>query len=110
MAIDWGQMVTAEDKARLDAIEERERFKFERAEAVSRIQVTSSLGRTFDGDEMSTTRMLKPIKLLEHEPDGATTLWVLADNTPAQVGLAEFLEVLKLAGLEQTRLWVPSDE
>jgi hypothetical protein len=35
---------------------------------------------------------------------------VLSDNTPVQVGLDEFLEVLKLAGIEQTKLWVPTDE
>lgn len=87
--------------------EQRALFKLERDEAVAAIKVTSSLGRTFDGDEQSTTRMLKPIKVLESEPEGSTTLWVLADNTPAQVGLTEFLEVLKLAGLEQTRLWLP---
>lgn len=84
----------------------RDQFKAERAIAVANIRVTSSLGRTFDGDEESTTRMLKPIKLLENKPEGTTTLWVLSDNTPAQVGLPEFLEVLELAGLEQTRLWV----
>lgn len=97
----------------LDTVEqsksEREAFKSGRELAVSKIKVTSSLGREFDGDEQSTTRMLKPIKVLEHEPEGTTSLWVLADNTPAQVALPEFLEVLKLAGLEQTRLWLPSD-
>lgn len=85
---------------------ERERFKQERAKAVQNILVTSNLGRVFQGDEDSTTRMLKPIKVLEHEPEGTTTTWVLADDSVVQVGLAEFLDVLKKAGVAQTELWV----
>ncbi|PTS86431.1 hypothetical protein DBR00_02430 [Pseudomonas sp. HMWF032] len=84
-------------------------FREMRKELVSRIKVTSSLGRTFDGDEVSTTRMLKPIEVLKNEREGATALWVLSDNTPAQVGLEEFREVLKLAGIEQTKLWIPPE-
>jgi len=110
MLIDWSQLVTPESKEEEAIKAEREKFKAERALAVSAIKVTSSLGRTFDGDEDSTTRMMKPIKVLENEPEGTTTLWVLADNTPVQVGLAELLEVLKLAGIEQTKLWLPVDE
>lgn len=110
MSIDWSQLVTLEDKTAEKVFADRQRFKFDRATAVANIKVTSSLGRTFDGDEASTTRMLKPIKVLEHEPEGTTALWVLSDNTPVQVGLAEFLEVLKLAGIEQTKLWLLPDE
>jgi len=110
MSIDWNKIVTVEQKELEKSRLEREIFKAERALAVASIKVTSSLGRTFDGDEDSTTRMMKPIKILEHEPEGTTTLWVLSDNTPVQVGLDEFLEVLKLAGIEQTKLWVPTDE
>lgn len=105
--INWSAVVTAEDKALQEIQKERELFKSNRDDAVASIKVTSSLGRTFDGDEGSTTRMMKPIKVLEHEPEGTTTLWVLADNTPVQVALPEFLEVLKLAGIEQTKLWIP---
>lgn len=110
MSIDWSAVVTAEDKLKELELREREAFKAQRSDAVASIKVTSSFGRIFDGDEKSTTRMLKPIKVLEHKPEGTTTLWVLADNTPVQVALSEFLEVLELAGLEQTRLWAPKDE
>ncbi len=93
------------DAAELD----RQLFKVERDKCVAKITVTTSSGRVFDGDEMSTTRMMKAVKVLEYEPQGTTTLWVLADNIPAQVGLDEFLEAMKLAGLEQTRLWLPDN-
>lgn len=86
--------------------EARTAFKSQRAELVAAIKVTSSLGRTFDGGEVDTSRMLKPITVLKEKPEGSTWLWVLADNTPAQVGLLEFLEVLELAGRAQTRLWL----
>lgn len=88
----------------------RQEFKIERARVVAAIKVTSSLGRTFDGAEIDTDRMLKPITVLKEKPEGTTWLWVLADNTAVQVALPEFLEVLELAGREQTRLWVAPNE
>lgn len=110
MQIDWGKLITFEDKMVKESEIKHQQWKSERAVAVAAIKVTTSTGKTFDGDEESTTRMLKPIKVLEHEPEGTTSLWVLADNTPAQVTLEEFLEALKLAGLEQTRLWLPNEQ
>lgn len=89
----------------------REEFKAQRELEVSRIKVTSSLGRVFDGAEVDTTRMLKPITVLKEKPTGTTVTWVLADNTVVDVALDEFLEVVEKAGLEQTRLWIqPNDE
>ena len=88
------------------AAEARAAFKAQRAINVANIKVSSSLGNTFDGDEESTQRMLEPIAVLKEKPEGTTSLWVLSDNTVAEVALPEFLEVLELAGLEKTRLWV----
>lgn len=76
-----------------------------RTEAVARIKVTTASGKVFDGDEVSQTRMARAVVALQAA--GQTeTLWVLADNTPATVTLAELAEALALAGAEQTRLWV----
>lgn len=106
MTIDWSQVKTAADKEAEAVIAAREAFKASRAAAVAAIKVTSSLGRTFDGGEVDTQRMLEPVAVLKEKPIGTTWLWVLADNTPVQVALPEFLEVLELAGREKTRLWL----
>ena len=87
----------------------RAAFKASREVAVAAIKVTSSLGRTFDGGEKDTDRMLKPITILQIKPEGTLQPWVLADNSAAMVALPEFLEVLEMAGLEQTRLWFQSN-
>lgn len=64
--------------------------------------------KVFDGDETSQTRMARSIVAMT---DTETVLWVLADNTPVQVTKAELTEALRLAGEEQTRLWMmPSEE
>lgn len=79
--------------------------KMQRTEAVARIQVTTTSGKTFDGDETSQTRMARAVVALQAA--GQTqTLWVLADNVPTTVSLDELSEALALAGAEQTRLWV----
>lgn len=84
----------------------RELFKQQRAEAVSRIVVTTASGRTFDGDERSQGRMARAILGLQAAPAGTLVTWVLADNVVVEVGIEELTEALQLAGLEQTRLWV----
>lgn len=74
-----------------------------RAEEVGRITVTTSLGNVFDGDEKSQDRMSRAITtLLPSE----TTTWVLSNNTPQEVTREELQEALRLAGAEQTRIWV----
>lgn len=80
----------------------RQAFKAQRAEAVQNITVTTKAGNTFDGDEESQTRMARAILAL---PDGATVLWVLADNSVIQADAGELREALALAGAEQSRLW-----
>lgn len=84
----------------------REQFKAARANAVSRITVTTQAGNTFDGDEISQGRMARAILALQAAGVGSVTPWVLADNTVIQANDAELLEALTLAGLEQSRLWV----
>ena len=72
---------------------------------VEAIQVTTTAGNTFDGDEESQGRMARAILGLESVPN-ATVTWVLADNSEIQVTTAELREALALAGAEQARLWV----
>lgn len=74
-----------------------------RAEEVDRITVTTSLDNVFDGDEKSQDRMSRAITtLLPSE----TTTWVLSNNIPQEVTREELQEALRLAGAEQTRIWV----
>lgn len=84
----------------------RGEFKQQRAEAVSRILVTTSAGNTFDGDEISQGRMARAIICLMTQPPETTITWVLADNSVVQVVLEDIQEALKLAGQRQTELWV----
>lgn len=79
--------------------------KRSRADAVSRIQVTTASGRVFDGDELSQSRMARAVLAMERA-GVAETEWVLADNTVASVSADELAEALALAGAEQSRLWV----
>ena len=94
-----------EDNQRAADAAAHEQKKATRTEAVALIRVTTSSGKVFDGDETSQTRMARAVVALQAA--GQTeTVWVLADNTPATVTLAELAEALALAGAEQTRLWV----
>lgn len=106
MSIDWSQLVTPEDKAALAEKAAREAFKAARSEAVKAITVTTSAGNTFDGDEESQGRMARAILTLQIT--GGTKLWVMADNSEAEVGAAELAEALAMADAEQTRLWRPN--
>ena len=105
--IDWSQLVTPEAKAQQAAIAARQAWKSQRADAVSAITVTTSTGNRFDGDETSQGRMARSIAAME---PGETITWVLADNTPVDIGRDELREALRLAGAEQARLWVPPTE
>jgi len=104
--IAWDKVVTVADKEATAVVDARSAFKSQRTTNVAAILVTSSLGRTFDGNPASTATMVEAIAVLKEKALGTTTLWVLADNTVVQVALPEFLEVLELAGAEKTRLWV----
>lgn len=107
----------------------RNAAKSARQSAVEAIKVTTSAGNTFDGDETSQARMARAVesikylnaKLAAGTPvelpveaqeiyrivDGEyQTIWVLSDNSPAFVGLAEMQEALALAGAAQAAVWV----
>lgn len=77
--------------------------KQERAQAVANVIVTTTAGKSFDGNEDAQNRMARTITGME---DTDEILWVLADNTPAMVSKAELKEALRLAGQAQTAMWV----
>lgn len=89
---------------RFDSLEEA--FKAQRQILVDNIKVTVG-GRVFDGDEVSQTRMAQAAVVMTDEE---TTKWVLANNDDVMVTKAELLEALRLAGAEQTRIWVMPTE
>lgn len=94
---------TAEDVA----AQELEQAKAERAEAVSKIIVEVD-GMKFDGDEESQTRMSRTIAAsiaLGVDLKTYKQVWVLADNTVAEVTVSQLAQALKLAGEAQTALW-----
>ena len=94
------------------AAEELAQAKAERADAVSKIVVTVD-GMVFDGDETSQERMSRTITaaVATGEDMSATTTWVLADNTVAQVSITQLAQALRAAGEQQTALWtVPYQE
>lgn len=74
-----------------------------RETAVATIKVTTTAGNTYDGDEISQTRMARAIVVMS-ETD--TIGWVLSDNTVVVIDKAELSEALKRAGAEMARLWV----
>lgn len=85
-----------------------EQAKVERAKAVSKIIVEVD-GMKFDGDETAQTRMGRTISTalaLGVDINTEKRVWVLADNTVAEPTVAQLAEALRLAGDEQTRLWI----
>jgi len=74
-----------------------------RTKAVENIIVTTTAGNSFDGDETSQTRMARAISIMN---DTETVGWKLANNTFALVNKAELQEALRLAGQQQTQMWV----
>lgn len=83
----------------------REQAKAQRQAAVDAIKVTTQAGNTFDGDEVSQTRMTRAVLAMQSTGAPSVT-WVLADNTVIQATVPELTEALALAGAEQARLWV----
>lgn len=86
--------------------------KAERTDAVSKITVTID-GMVFDGDEIAQERMARTITaaVATGAPMTATTTWVLADNTIAQVSITQLAQALRAAGEQQTALWtIPYQE
>ena len=72
---------------------------------VSKLQVTTSTGKIFDGDETSQDRMVRAIQIASIT--GLTeTQWKLANNEIVMVSLDELKEALALAGQEMSRIWL----
>lgn len=82
----------------------RAAFKAARTAAVASIVVDVN-GLPFDGDETSQTRMARAIVALQAAGQTETT-WVLANNVPTEITLAQLQMALIKAGTEQTRLWM----
>ena len=77
--------------------------KSRRDAAVSAVVVTVSSGRKYQGNEDSQNRMARALQALDQ---GEKTRWRLADNSEVEVTREELREALRLAGAEQTRLWM----
>lgn len=86
----------------LNAKAERDAFKAERQALVDTIKVTVA-DKVYDGDEISQARMARAIVAMS---DTETVQWVLADNSVHYPTKAELTEALRLAGAEQTKLWI----
>lgn len=95
--------VAANQAAALQAA--REQAKAQRQAAVDAIKLTTQAGNTFDGDEVSQTRMTRAVLAMQATGTPSVT-WLLADNTVIQATAQELTEALALAGAEQARLWV----
>lgn len=76
-----------------------------RLSGLEAIKVTTSSGKTFDGDEKSQDRMVRAIQIAGIIGQTETT-WRLADNTDVVVVLDELKEALALAGQEMSRIWL----
>ncbi|MBQ4844945.1 DUF4376 domain-containing protein [Pseudoalteromonas sp. MMG005] len=83
---------------------QRARFKASRARKVAQ-QTVIVEGMEFDADELSQQRMARALLLME---DAQTTRWVLANNDVVQVSKKQLFEACKLAGEQQSALWVPA--
>ncbi|MBE0367645.1 DUF4376 domain-containing protein [Pseudoalteromonas aurantia] len=83
---------------------QRARFKASRALKVAQ-QTVIVEGMEFDADEMSQQRMARALLLME---DAHTTRWVLANNDVVQVSKKQLFDACKLAGEQQSALWVPA--
>jgi hypothetical protein len=79
------------------------RKKEHRDSEVSKILVTTSTGKVFDGDEKSQDRMARVVAV---GSAGMSTKWIMADNSPQTVTWEEIREALLLAGQAQTNVWV----
>lgn len=80
-----------------------EAAKREREEAVAAIKVEVD-GMIFDGDETAQSRMARAITAAETAGQNST-VWVLADNTVAEVTKAQLLQALSLSMQKMAALW-----
>ena len=82
---------------------ELEEAKKLRAAQVAAIQVTVD-GMVFDGDETSQSRMARALEVA-NITGMQSTVWVLADNTVAEVTVAQMQQALSKAMLKMGELW-----
>jgi hypothetical protein len=78
--------------------------KAERQALVDAITVTTSTGHTFDGNEEAQSRMSRAIQAAQIASIPSTT-WVLANNVPTVVTLAELQEALVLSMQAMGAVW-----
>ena len=83
-------------------IETYNQWKQDRTEAVSNIVVDVD-GVRFDGDEDSQARMSRAIQVLIGDE---TIQWITADNNVVTTNQTVLGVALKLAGIEQARIWI----
>lgn len=95
-----------EEEKEAQKLEEAKRL---RAQQVAAIKVEVD-GMTFDGDETSQSRMARALEVASITGMGST-VWVLADNTVAEVTVAQMQQALSKAMLEMGELWtVPYEQ
>lgn len=75
-----------------------------RQDEVDAIVVTTTSGKSFDGDETSQGRMSRAIQAGQITGI-ASCVWVLANNEPTEVSLQELQEALALAMQAQGAVW-----
>ena len=78
--------------------------KRERQRIVDAITVTTSTGKVFDGNEDAQSRMGRAIQTAQIANIPSTT-WVLANNVPTTVTLAELQEALVLSMQAMGAVW-----
>lgn len=89
-----------EEEKEAQKLEEAKRL---RAQQVAAIKVEVD-GMIFDGDETSQSRMARALEVASITGMGST-VWVLADNTVAEVTVAQMQQALSKAMLEMGELW-----
>lgn len=78
--------------------------KLLRQQLVDAITVTTSTGKVFDGNEDAQSRMSRAIQAAQIASIPSTT-WVLANNVPTVVTLAELQEALVLSMQAMGAVW-----
>lgn len=99
----WNLFELSEDEQQVAFARHVDKIKFDRAEQVASIVVTTKAGLVFDGDETSQTRMARAITAME---DADVIPWVLHDNSVAMLSKAELTEALRLSGAQMAAIWV----
>lgn len=79
--------------------------KLDKESSVSKLTVTTTSGKIFDGDEKSQDRLLRAVNIANITGE-LTTIWKLANNEIVVVTLDEIKEALTLASREMSRIWL----